>query len=160
MNCATLSIRAGLFATIAVTTFVGMSAPAQSQPNVDTITIGPRFSPNPIEAKGNGGGSTLTKDAVGQANTPTGECTGYTNTKPNHTIVLTSFFNALSLQVESSEDTALAIKGPGGVWCNDDFQGKNPGVTGEWLAGTYKVWVSSYTKNRAPAYTLQINEQR
>ncbi len=135
-------------------------AQAQSPSNLGNITIGPRFSPNPLQVRGNGGGNVAAKDIVGVSETPTGSCTGFANTKPNHTLVLTSFFNSLSLQVESAEDTALAIKGPGGVWCNDDYQGKNPGVSGQWLAGTYQIWVSSYERNRLPAYILRITEGR
>lgn len=141
---------------------INLNLPAHAQPvsDLNDITIGPRFSPNPIEVRSTGGGATPAKDVVGLAETPTGGCTGFTSTAPNHTLVLTSFFNSLSLQVESSEDTALAIKGPGGVWCNDDYQGKNPGVSGQWLPGTYKVWVTSYAKSRNPAYVLRITEGR
>lgn len=136
--------------------------PLQAQPtqNLDVVTIGPRFSPNPLDVQGVAGGDMSLKEIVNLAKTPTGECVGYTQTKPNQTIELTDFFESLSLVVQSSEDTALAIQGPGGVWCNDDYQGKNPGVSGQWLAGTYKIWVSSYAKNRAPAYVLRITEKR
>lgn|GEM_PF-430286 len=133
---------------------------AQSPQSLDVVTIGPRFSPNPLEVKGSAGGNTLAKDLVGRAKTPTGECVGYASAKPNSTIELTEFFDSLSLVVQSADDTALAIQGPGGLWCNDDFQGKNPGVSGQWLPGTYKIWVSSYAPNRAPAYVLRITEKR
>ncbi|WP_421656977.1 hypothetical protein [Leptothermofonsia sp. ETS-13] len=143
-----------------LTEFCHLLAQAQSPPNLENITIGPRFSPNSLQVRGSGGGNVPVKDIVGISETPTGSCTGFANAKPNHTLVLTSFFNSLSLQVESPEDTAIAIKGPGGVWCNDDYQGKNPGVSGQWLAGTYQVWVSSYGKNRFPTYILRITEVR
>ena len=133
---------------------------AQSPQSLDVVTIGPRFSPNPLEVKGFAGGDMPVKDLVGRAKTPTGECVGYASGKPNSTIELTDFFESLSLIVQSDEDTALAIQGPGGLWCNDDYQGKNPGVSGQWLPGTYKIWVSSYAKNRAPAYVLRITEKR
>jgi hypothetical protein len=133
----------------------------QAQPSdLENITIGPRFSPNPLEIRGVGGGSVSVKEIAGVPESPTGSCTGFTSTKPNHTLVLTSFFDSLSLQVQSAEDTALAIKGPGGVWCNDDYQGKDPGVAGQWLPGTYRIWIASYAKNRRPAYVLRINESR
>jgi hypothetical protein len=124
------------------------------------VTIAPRFSPNPLELRGHVGGTVSVTDVVSQADTPTGPCTGFTHSRPNHTLVLTAFFNSLSLQVQSAEDTALAIEGPGGVWCNDDHQGKNPGISGQWLAGTYKIWVTSYSKNSAAPYTLRIREKR
>ncbi len=160
-NCMPLKFIAGLAGTIAaIAPIAHMPATAQSPPSLDNVTIGSRFSPNPLEVRGKGGGSTPAHDLVGRSDSPTGSCTGFASTKPDLTLVLTSFFNSLSIQVQSAEDTALVIQGPGGVWCNDDFQGKNPGVSGQWLAGTYKVWVASYGKNRSPNYTLQITEKR
>lgn len=136
-------------------------APALAQSALfENVTIGPGFSPNPMELRGLGGGSTPVTTVVGRSKTPTGECVGFTDKQPDHTLVLTGFFDALSLQVESAEDTALTIQGPGGVWCNDDYDGKNPGISGQWLAGTYKIWVSSVAKDRSPAYTLRITEGR
>lgn len=133
---------------------------AHAQPGQAGIKLSPGFSPNPIEVRGSGGGSASVQDVVGHGDSPTGQCTGYTNKQANQTIVLTEFFDSLSLEVESSEDTALTIQGPGGVWCNDDFNGNNPGVSGQWLAGTYKIWISSYAKDRNPAYVLRIRETR
>lgn len=133
---------------------------AQAPPNLDNITIGPRFSPNPLEVRGQAGGTSPARDLVGLSETPTGPCAGFASTSPNHTLVLTSFFSSLSLQVQASEDTALAIKGPGGVWCNDDYQGHNPGVAGQWLPGTYRIWVTAHDRNRRPGYVLRIAERR
>ncbi|MBW4694302.1 MAG: hypothetical protein KME27_21365 [Lyngbya sp. HA4199-MV5] len=157
-----LQVGAGLVVLAIAPLFLFAIAPlhAQSIQNLDIVTIGPRFSPNPLEVQGVAGGDMPLKEVVKLPKTPTGECIGYTKTQPNQTIELTDFFESLSLVVQSSEDTALAIQGPGGVWCNDDYQGKNPGVSGQWLRGTYKIWVSSYAKNRAPAYVLRITEKR
>jgi hypothetical protein len=128
---------------------------AVSQP-----AISPSFSPNPLVLRGTGGGTTPIAEIVDRSNTETGPCTGFANPKPDQTLVVNSFFKTLSLQVASSDDTSLAIKGPGGVWCNDDNNGKDPGISGEWLPGTYSIWVASYSQNRSPAYTLQIREKR
>jgi hypothetical protein len=106
------------------------------------------------------GGAIAVKEIVGKTSTPTGPCTGFANSKPNHVLVLTTFFKSLSVLVDSPEDTALAIQGPGGVWCNDDYVGKNPGIAGQWLPGTYNIWVSSYAKDRQPSYILRITEER
>jgi hypothetical protein len=64
----------------------------------------------------------------------------------------------MKLVVESPEDTTLIIKGPGGTWCNDEFEGKNPGIVGEWLSGNYEVWIGSYKKEQYLPYTLKITE--
>lgn len=149
---ALVSVPAGFFAIAPLQ--------AQSIQNLDIVTIGPRFSPNPLDVQGVAGGDIPLKEIVKLTKTPSGECVGYANAKPNQTIELTDFFESLSLVVQSLEDTALAIQGPGGTWCNDDYQSKNPGVSGQWLPGTYKIWVSSYAKNRTPAYTLRLTEKR
>ncbi|MBF2026174.1 MAG: hypothetical protein IGS48_05315 [Oscillatoriales cyanobacterium C42_A2020_001] len=130
---------------------------AYSQPA--NITLSPQFAPNPLELKGKTGGAEAVSEITGQAVTPTGPCTGFANTDPDHTITLKAFFKQLSMEVESSQDTAIAIRGPGGVWCNDDFQGKNPGVTGQWLAGKYEIWISTYGKNQTAPYVLKITGQ-
>lgn len=131
---------------------------ALSQPS--SITLSPQFSPNPVELKGTAGGGASVSDIIGRAATPTGPCTGFANATPNHAITLKASFNSLNIGIESAQDTALVIRGPGGVWCNDDFQGKNPGVGGQWLAGKYEIWVSSYSKDRSIPYTLRIKAER
>jgi hypothetical protein len=133
---------------------LGHSQLVQSQPA--SITLSPQFSPNPIELKGTAGGATAVGEIVGLTETPTGPCTGFANTAPDHVVILKAFFRSLSLAVESPQDTALIVKGPGGTWCNDDFYGKNPGVTGQWLPGRYDIWVSTYTKNRSAPYVLRL----
>jgi hypothetical protein len=124
------------------------------------LSLGKRFSPNPVEVSGQAGGSVPVSQVVGTTTSATGECAGFTGSQPDHTLYLQSYFDSLNIQVSSAEDTAIAIKGPGGVWCNDDFQGKNPGISGQFLQGTYQVWVSTYAKNRTPNYTIRITENR
>ena len=67
----------------------------------------------------------------------------------------TEFFDYLSLQVESPEDTVLVVRGPGGSWCNDDVLGFNPGLAGEWFSGTYDVWVGSYNEETYHPYIIR-----
>lgn len=124
------------------------------------VSIGPNFSPNPLSVRGMSGGSVSGSKIAGKAETRTGPCTGFFDEKPDHTLQLTSKFDNLKLQVQSPEDTTLIISGPGGIWCNDDFDGKNPGIVGEWLPGTYKVWIGSYKTETYLPYTLQITEQK
>jgi hypothetical protein len=63
------------------------------------------------------------------------------------------------MRVESEADTTLVIQGPGGVWCNDDNQGKNPAIAGDWLAGEYRVWIGSYRPSDVPNYDLYIRDR-
>jgi hypothetical protein len=64
----------------------------------------------------------------------------------------------MTLQVRSSGDTILLVRGPGGVWCNDDLRDRNPVISGAWLPGTYEIWVGSYEKNAAFPYILNVLE--
>lgn len=147
--------------TIASQLFVAPSAqsqPAQPQPIFDNVTIRPKFSPDPLTIRGISGGPVSVRQIAGRAETPTGPCVGLADDQPDHTIVLTAFFNYLSLEVESPEDTTILIKGPGGSWCNDDLDGKNPGIAGQWLAGTYRIWVGSYKKEKYHPYTIRISQ--
>ncbi len=130
----------------------------QTPPIFGDVTIGPKFSPDPFIVRGMSGGSVPGNEVAGRTETATGPCTGFVDPTPDHTLELTSKFDYLKLQVESPEDTTMIVKGPGGTWCNDDFDGKNPGMVGEWLPGTYQIWVGSYTQGNYLPYTLQITE--
>jgi len=123
------------------------------------VTIERNFSPDPLIVRGMSGGSIRGKEIAGRSETPTGPCIGYFDEQPDHTLELTTKFTYLKLLVDSPEDTTLIITGPGGTWCNDDFEGKNPGIVGEWLPGTYSIWIGSYKKDRYFPYTLEITEQ-
>lgn len=134
--------------------------PAQSQTIFENVTIRPRFSPDPMTIRGISGGSVPASNVGNRKQTPTGPCVGFMDKAPDHTLVLTSFFNYFSLVVESPQDTTLVISGPGGTWCNDDFQGKNPGIAGQWQAGSYRVWVGSYDTNNYHPYLIRLSASR
>jgi hypothetical protein len=155
-----------LFSTLLTASFVtaslvtlGMSAPAQAENSTFApAIISPKFTPDPIQLEGVAGGNQTAKDVAGTAETPTGACLGFVNDQPNHILELKSFFKYLSIVADGSADTTIVIKGPGGTWCNDDYQGKNAGVSGQWLPGRYEVWVGGYTKDRSATYKLKISE--
>jgi len=130
----------------------------ETPPMFGNATINPKFSPDPMILRGMSGGSVSGEKIAGQRTTATGPCSGYTDEKPDHTLELTDKFDYLKLQVESPQDTTLIIKGRGGIWCNDDFDNKNPGIVGEWLKGTYEIWVGSYHQGKYFPYTLKITE--
>lgn len=137
------------------------SAKAQSnqpQPIFENVRIGSKFAPDPLIIRGISGGSVPARSVAGRGETPTGACVGYVDEQPDHTVELTSFFNYLSLQVQSPEDTTLIVRGPGGSWCNDDAQGKNPGIAGQWQPGTYRVWIGSYEKDQYHPYVIRMSE--
>jgi hypothetical protein len=120
------------------------------------VTIQHPFSPDPLTVRGMSGGSIPGSQIAGTETTPTGPCKGFMDEAPDHTLKLLSKFEYLKLVVNSPADTTMIIKGPGGTWCNDDFDDKNPGVVGEWLRGTYQIWIGSYKENDSLPYTLKI----
>ncbi|AVH65092.1 hypothetical protein [Nostoc sp. 'Peltigera membranacea cyanobiont' N6] len=148
-----------MIVTLFITSTVNAVTDAQEAPTIfGDVNIGPQFSPDPLTVRGMSGGSISGSKVGGRSETATGPCTGFVDETPDHTLVLTSKFDYLKLQVQSPEDTTIIIKGPGGTWCNDDFDGKNAGIIGEWLAGNYQIWVGSYEKGKYLPYTLKITE--
>lgn len=134
------------------------SVQAQKPPIFENVTLSPRFSPDPTIIRGISGGSVPAKTISGRADTATGPCVGFMDEKPDHVLVLTAFFNYLSIVVDSPDDTTIVVSGPGGTWCNDDYQGKNPGIAGQWLPGTYKIWIGSYDKTKFHPYIIKLTE--
>ena len=140
--------------------FLLLSGGGVEAQRTQNITLSPRFSPDPTIVQGVGGGAVPISQIAGRQETANGPCVGFTDSKADHNLVLTSSFNYLSIQVESRDDTTLIVRGPGGVWCNDDFRGKNPGLAGQWLPGTYEIWVGSYAKDKQAPYVLRITSAR
>jgi len=132
-------------------------ANAEEAPTIfGDVTLDQEFSPDPMTVRGMSGGSVSGNQVAGRRETATGPCNGFVDETPDHTLALTSKFDYLRLQVQSPEDTTMIVKGPGGTWCNDDFDGKNAGMVGEWLPGSYQIWVGSYNQGKYLPYTLQI----
>jgi hypothetical protein len=139
---------------------LAQQAPAPRMQIFEDITLSPNFSPDPTTIRGISGGPLAASDVTGRTETATGPCSGFIDEQPDHTMVLTQFFNYLSLQVQSPEDTTLVIRGPGGSWCNDDYESRNPGIAGQWLSGTYEIWVGSYEQDSYSPYVIRITEAR
>jgi hypothetical protein len=132
-----------------------MAQPAASPPE---ILLNRGFAPNPMQITGNSGGEIPVTRVVVQKRTPTGLCLGYISPQPNHILTLETFFNYLAITVDSLQDTTLIVQGPGGIWCNDDTQGHNPAIAGQWQPGSYHIWVGSYAMTQADDYTLLIRD--
>lgn len=155
-----LSLTAGWALGIITSVFINtltQAQPAQAQNIFENVTVKPKFS-DPLIIRGISGGSVPASQVAGRKETPNGPCVGFVDEAPDHIITLTAFFNYLSMVVESPQDTTLVVSGPGGTWCNDDFQGKNPGIAGQWQPGTYKVWIGSYDKNDFHPYVIKMTE--
>ena len=122
------------------------------------LDLDPGFTPNPMVLRGTGGGDHPAADVVGVRNTPTGLCLGYIDRAPHERLTLEARFDNLELRVESRLDTTLIVSGPGGVWCNDDSDGHNPAISGEWLPGDYRIWIGSYRAEDEPSYRLYLED--
>ncbi|MFM7887664.1 MAG: hypothetical protein ACKPCM_13455 [Pseudanabaena sp.] len=124
----------------------------------EDIAIAPNFTPKDIDLRGISGGEVETQKKSGRKSTETGPCIGFIDNTPDHKITLTKPFRYLKLQVKSSGDTILLVRGPGGSWCSDDVSDRNPEIAGDWLEGTYEVWIGSYEKNASFPYLLKVTE--
>ncbi|TAF10978.1 MAG: hypothetical protein EAZ77_02375 [Nostocales cyanobacterium] len=145
--------------TLGIVTLPHTFVDAEETPAIfGDLTINSQFSPDPLTVRGMSGGSVDGNLVAERKETPTGPCTGFVDQAPDHKLELKSKFDYLKLQVKSPKDTTIMIKGPGGTWCNDDFDGKNPGIVGEWLPGTYEIWVGSYIQGKYFPYTLEITQ--
>jgi hypothetical protein len=107
--------------------------------------------------RGISGGDNSATQLMGRSQTATGPCLGFVDEQPDHRMELTNNLRSLSLQVQSTADTTLVIRGPGGIWCNDNYGlDFNPGIAGEWLPGVYEIWVGSHRVNRYYPYIIEI----
>ncbi len=125
----------------------------------EDVNLYPQSPQNRTIIRGLSGGPISAKETTGRENTVTGPCVGFIDQEPDHRLVLNGFFESLKLEVKSSEDTTLVIRGPGGSWCNDDFEGKNPGIIGQWFSGTYEIWVGSYQRNKYYPYLIILTKE-
>ncbi|MEB3274162.1 MAG: hypothetical protein VKJ85_10305 [Prochlorothrix sp.] len=122
------------------------------------ITLAPGFTPDPFYLSGISGGRLSAEAQAGRSETETGIYWGYVSEQPDHRLVLTTFFDYLNVGVASAGDTTLVIRGPGGTWCSDDASGQDPRIGGQWLPGTYEVWVGSADPDTYLVYDLQLTE--
>lgn len=154
-------------ATLAAALAVVLGAPSpasaqvvRSQPMFTDVTLAPRFIPDPTLVRGLSGGEVYTEEVAGRLQTETGSCVGFVSEKPDHELTLTEFFRYLNLQVVSSADTVLLVRGPGGTWCSDDRTQLGPSIAGQWMPGNYEIWVGSLELDQYVPYQLQFTEAR
>ena len=128
--------------------------PATAQDN--NIAIDRNTISQPMAISGISGGAIAALDITKTKNTATGYCDGFASQKPNHILKIDTFFDYLRLEVESSADTTILVKGAGGVWCNDDAGSANPVIEGQWQPGVYQIWVGSYQADASDRYKIKI----
>ncbi|MDJ0591598.1 MAG: hypothetical protein QNJ72_16640 [Pleurocapsa sp. MO_226.B13] len=128
----------------------------RAQDNSNSIKIGRDAISEPVTIQGVSGGAIAAQEITQTENTPTGYCDGFASRQPNHILKLDTFFDYLRLEVESSADTTILVRGAGGVWCNDDVDSANPVIEGQWQPGVYQIWVGSYQENSNNDYQIKI----
>ena len=141
--------------TVAVALVLGASLGATPARADISLTSG--FGQTSIS--GTAGGGTSLRDVAGKGETATGSCLGFGKGEADQILRLNSRFRDLTVVVKSSMDTTIVVKGPGGTWCNDDFQGKNPGLDGQWQAGEYKIWIGTQGRNQSVNYVLKVSQE-
>ena len=127
-----------------------------AQIRTNKITVDDSFISQPFNIEGISGGRFTATEITKTENTATGYCDGFVDRQPNHILKLNSFFNFLKIEVQSPADTTILIKGPGGIWCNDDSDTPNPIIEGQWQPGIYQVWIGSYQANSNDNYRIRI----
>ena len=146
------SISGLLLIVIIINHYVSL-AWAQSSSN---IAINKNNISQPLTIRGTSGSAIAALEITKTKNTATGYCDGFASQQPNHILKIDTFFDYLRLEVESSADTTILVKGAGGVWCNDDAGSANPTIEGQWQPGIYQVWVGSYRANSNDNYQIKI----
>jgi len=126
-----------------------------AEPLYGTASLESGFTPDPHTVSVVSGGAT--------ANPISGPgCVGYiADSQPDVNVEYAASSTwDMAIYAEADHDTALLIRAPDGEWyCDDDSDGVNPRV--EFLtplAGTYHVWVASYTDEGGEAM-LNVTER-
>jgi len=137
---------------VIISGLVAVSGAEAQRSNFGTITLLPGFTPDPHNAAGTSGG------AANASNTNS-SCRGWISSTPDHIFRAGRDFNFLRIFAESSGDTTLVIQTPNGqMRCNDDTYGRNPMVEGRFPAGTYRIWIGSYSEGENLRYQLKLTE--
>jgi len=125
-----------------------------SSSNFGQLTLAPGFLPDPQVVSGTSGGSeSATTLGVG--------CIGFVARTPDHFLqVGGAGFPSLRVMVSSDTDTTLVVRRPDGTFlCNDDSDGTNPMVEGNFPPGQYRVWIGSYAQGQNGSYRLGVSAQ-
>ncbi|MCB9630809.1 MAG: peptidase S1 [Sandaracinus sp.] len=120
--------------------------------NFGAVTLAPGFVPDPSVHNGTSGGSV-------SASSVNPSCTGYVSARPDHLFNASGAFANLRILVNSSADTTLVVRRPDGTFvCNDDSDGTNPMVAGNFPPGQYRIWVGSYQQGTNSPYKIGFTE--
>jgi hypothetical protein len=151
-----------LFAVVAlliaaVPTFAQSVLSPGAAPTYGSVSLQAGFLPDPYEVSVTSGGLYSAYVALGS------ECAGYINDAPDFNVRWSGATEELYIGFESDAvdaDTTLVVRTPSGFyWCSDDVYGLDPEVYLSYpQAGTYQVWVGSYSSDEYNSGTLYVSE--
>lgn len=126
-------------------------------PAFGSVSLSSGFWPDPFTVEILSGGNVDMSAITG------GRCDGFVASGPDFNLDWSSggspfsiFFNAFN----AGSDTTLIVRDPvGNVFCNDDLNGLNPGMTiGGPSPGRYHIWIGSFQANDQIRGVLSITE--
>ena len=89
-------------------------------------------------------------------------CMGYSDPKPDHTMILQNDFAKLSVEVNSGgKDTTLLIKGPNNnIRCAFGEKQQRDAMISDvnWQQGQYEIWVGSMQSKQRSGYRLSVQQ--
>jgi serine protease Do len=125
-------------------------------PNYGEVSLNAGFTPDPFEQAMTSGGS-VDASYLGSG------CNGFATSAPDFRLRWTGTSSRLRIMfmaTEATRDTTIIVNAADGSWrCNDDTGGLNPMVElANPTAGTYDIWVGSYSSGTFVPGTLRITE--
>lgn len=117
------------------------------------VSVGAALSPDPMTLTGSVTPTHSASIAIGPG------CAGFVSSSPEHVFSLSAPQSYLRFTAESNTDLTLALRGPGGVQCNDDTHGFDPEIAGPLAPGEYQLFVGTYSSGASAAYTLTVATQ-
>lgn len=110
----------------------------------------------PVTASGTAGGAVNARETHTGTAPHTG-CVGYMPAEPQHLLNIDGEQTlTVVANVQGTGDLTMAIVGPSGTWCNDDFEGLDPGLTAAFPTGEYRVFVGTFGAEQSFPYTLTV----
>ena len=144
-----------LAAAIVIAPTAASAQDSRGTPVYGTVRLSSGFAPDPHTINLTAGGS-ISADRI-NAN----GCVGQIGSNPDYVVNYSAESLDLYIRANSSEDTSLVVRDPGGRWqCNDDYNGLNPEIRiSSPRSGSYAIWVGSVSGESVQA-RLEISELR
>lgn len=141
-------------AAIATGSWAALAQDWRQPPAFGAVTINAGFTPDPYVHNVTAGGTLQAEQVLG------GSCFGTMANAPDLRIYYNAGGYNLTIYARSAADTTLIVNTPDGNWyCNDDWDGTNPGMTFTGpQSGQYDIWLGSYGGGRGIPAQILITE--